>query len=157
LVAQLIEYLGELKIGDPDAEDTYFGPLCSKRQREIVEGFIAAGVEDGAKLVHGGGRPADLDTGWFVEPTIFVDVKNDMRIAQEEIFGPVLSVISYSDEAEAIAIANDSRFGLGGAVFAPDPDKGLELASRIVTGTCAVNGGPPSGGGGPFGGRKESG
>jgi betaine-aldehyde dehydrogenase len=157
LVAQLIEFVSDLKLGDPDDDDTYFGPLCSQRQREIVESFIAAGLEDGAKLVHGGTRPADRHTGWFVEPTIFVDVRNDMRIAQEEIFGPVLSVISYSDEDEAIAIANDSRFGLGGAVFAPDPEKGLELASRIVTGTCAVNGGPPSGGGGPFGGRKESG
>jgi betaine-aldehyde dehydrogenase len=157
VVAQLIDYLGELKVGDPDDEDTYFGPLCSQRQRDIVEGFIAAGLEDGAKLVHGGGRPADRPTGWFVEPTVFVDVTNDMRIAQEEIFGPVLSVISYSDEDEAIRIANDSRFGLGGAVFAHDPEQGLALASRIVTGTCAVNGGPPSGGGGPFGGRKESG
>ncbi len=157
LVAQLREYVSTLKVGDPDDADTYFGPLCSQRQRDIVESFISAGIEDGAKLVHGGGRPEGLEKGWFVEPTIFLDVRNDMRIAQEEIFGPVLSVISYSDEDEAIAIANDSRFGLGGTVFAPTTEHAIELASRIVTGTCAVNGGPPSGGGGPFGGRKESG
>jgi aldehyde dehydrogenase (NAD+) len=108
-------------------------------------------------VVLGGGRPAGLNKGWYVEPTIFIDVDNRMEIAQEEIFGPVLSVISYRDEAEAIAIANDSQYGLGGAVFAADVEHGLDVAAQIVTGTCSVNGGPPSGGGGPFGGRKQSG
>jgi aldehyde dehydrogenase (NAD+) len=80
-----------------------------------------------------------------------------MEIAQEEIFGPVLSVITYRDEADAVKIANDSMYGLGGSVYAPDPERGLEIAAQVVTGTCAINGGPPSGGGGPFGGRKQSG
>jgi aldehyde dehydrogenase (NAD+) len=123
----------------------------------VVERFIASGVAEGAKIVLGGGRPADQPKGWYVEPTIFVDVDPKMEIAQEEIFGPVLSVITYTDEDQAIAIANDSKYGLGGAVFAHDPEHGIEVASRVVTGTCSVNGGPPSGGGGPFGGRKESG
>jgi betaine-aldehyde dehydrogenase len=157
LVAQLVERIAGLKLGDPNDEDTYFGPLCSSRQRDIVEGYIASGLQQGARIACGGQRPASQPTGWFLEPTVFTDVDNSMRIAQEEIFGPVLSVISYSAEDEAIAIANDSAFGLGGAVFAPDPEHGLDLARRIVTGTCAVNGGPPSGGGGPFGGRKQSG
>jgi len=157
LVAQLVERIAGLKLGDPNDEDTYFGPLCSSRQRDIVEGYIASGLQQGARIACGGKRPASQPTGWFLEPTVFTDVHNSMRIAQEEIFGPVLSVISYSAEDEAIAIANDSAFGLGGAVFAPDPEHGLDVARRIVTGTCAVNGGPPSGGGGPFGGRKQSG
>jgi len=157
LVTQLVAKIATLKLGDPNDEDTYFGPLCSERQRDIVESYVASGLAQGARLACGGKRPASQPTGWFFEPTVFTDVHNSMRIAQEEIFGPVLSVISYASEEEAIAIANDSSFGLGGAVFAPDPEHGLDVARRIVTGTCAVNGGPPSGGGGPFGGRKQSG
>ncbi|HEY3604464.1 MAG TPA: aldehyde dehydrogenase family protein [Sporichthyaceae bacterium] len=157
LVGQLVETIAGLKLGDPNDEDTYFGPLCSARQRDIVESYVASGLAQGARIACGGKRPEAHPTGWFFEPTVFFDVDNAMRIAQEEIFGPVLSVISYAAEDEAIAIANDSAFGLGGAVFAPDPEHGLEVARRIVTGTCAVNGGPPSGGGGPFGGRKQSG
>jgi aldehyde dehydrogenase (NAD+) len=157
VVEQLVEHVSKLKVGDPHEADTDFGPLAAARQRENVERFIASGVAEGAKIVLGGGRPADQPTGWYVEPTIFVDVDSKMEIAQEEIFGPVLSVITYSDEDEAIAIANDSKYGLGGAVFAKDPEHGIEIASKIITGTCAVNGGPPSGGGAPFGGRKDSG
>ncbi|MUL64564.1 hypothetical protein BOO86_08835 [Mycobacterium sp. CBMA 234] len=157
VVAQLVDYVSAMKVGDPHDEDTDFGPVASARQRQVVERFIASGVAQGARAVLGGGRPADQPRGWYVEPTIFVDVDPKMDIAQEEIFGPVLSVMTYQDESEAVAIANDSRFGLGGAVFAPDPELGIDIASRIVTGTCAVNGGPPSGGGAPFGGRKDSG
>jgi aldehyde dehydrogenase (NAD+) len=154
---QLVEYVSALKVGDPHQADTDFGPVASARQRQIVEGFIASGIAQGARIVLGGGRPSDQPRGWYVEPTIFVDVDPEMEIAQEEIFGPVLSVITYSNEREAVAIANDSKYGLGGAVFAADAERGIEIASRINTGTCAVNGGPPSGGGAPFGGRKESG
>ena len=157
LVAQIVDFVSAKKVGDPHDSDTYFGPLASRKQREIVEGFIASGRDEGAKVVLGGGRPEGLDRGWFVEPTVFVNVDNSMRIAQEEIFGPVLSVIAYRDEDEAIAIANDSQYGLGGAVFAPTVEHGLAIAARVVTGTCSVNGGPPSGGGGPFGGVKASG
>jgi betaine-aldehyde dehydrogenase len=157
LVGQLVEKIASLKLGDPDDADTFFGPLCSSKQRDIVESYVASALDQGARLACGGKRPESQPTGWFYEPTVFVDVDNAMRIAQEEIFGPVLSVISYASEDEAIAIANDTVFGLGGAVFAPDPEHGLDVARRIITGTCAVNGGPPSGGGGPFGGRKQSG
>jgi betaine-aldehyde dehydrogenase len=157
VVEQLVDYVADMKVGDPHEPDTDFGPLAAERQRTIVEQFIASGIAEGAKVVLGGGRPSDQPKGWYVEPTIFVDVKPSMTIAQEEIFGPVLSVLTYRDEAEAIAIANDSKYGLGGAVYASDPEHGIEVASQIVTGTCSVNGGPPSGGGGPFGGRKDSG
>ena len=118
VVGQLADYVREMKIGDPHDADTDFGPLAAARQRDNAERFIASGLAEGAKVVLGGGRPADQPKGWYVEPTIFTDVDNRMEIAQEEIFGPVLSVISYRDEAEAIAIANDSQYGLGGAVFA---------------------------------------
>jgi aldehyde dehydrogenase (NAD+) len=157
VVGQLADYVSRMKVGDPHDADTDFGPLAAARQRDNAERFIASGLADGAKVVLGGGRPAAQRKGWYVEPTIFIDVDNRMEIAQEEIFGPVLSVISYRDEAEAIAIANDSQYGLGGAVFAADVEHGLDVAAQIVTGTCSVNGGPPSGGGGPFGGRKQSG
>jgi betaine-aldehyde dehydrogenase len=157
VVDQLVEYVSAMKVGDPHDPHTDFGPLAAARQRDTVERFIASGLAEGAKLALGGGRPASQPRGWYMEPTIFVDVGNTMQIAQEEIFGPVLSVISYTHEGEAIAIANDSKYGLGGAVFAADPEHGIEVASKIITGSCSVNGGPPSGGGGPFGGRKQSG
>jgi betaine-aldehyde dehydrogenase len=157
VVGQLADHVAGMKVGDPHDADTEFGPLASARQRATVERFIASGREQGAKVALGGGRPAYLRRGWYVEPTIFTDVDNQMEIAQEEIFGPVLSVITYRDEAEAVKIANDSVYGLGGSVYAADPERGLEIAARVITGTCAVNGGPPSGGGGPFGGRKQSG
>jgi aldehyde dehydrogenase (NAD+) len=154
---QLVEYVAAMKVGDPHEPDTDFGPVAAARQRDRVEGYIASGTEEGAKIVLGGSRPAGFEKGWYVEPTIFVDVDNDMRIAREEIFGPVLSVLTYDTEEEAIAIANDSEYGLGGAVFGDDVDHALEVASRIDTGTCAINEAPPSGGGGPFGGLKRSG
>ncbi|QRP42829.1 aldehyde dehydrogenase family protein [Amycolatopsis sp. FDAARGOS 1241] len=157
VVQQLVDHISAMKLGDPHEPDTDFGPLAAKRQLEKVEQFVASGRAQGAKVVLGGVRPADRPTGWYFEPTVFVDVDNGMEIAQEEIFGPVLSVITYSDEDEAIAIANDSKYGLGGAVFATDAEEGIRVATRIVTGTVQVNGGPPAGGGGPFAGRKHSG
>jgi betaine-aldehyde dehydrogenase len=156
-VDRLIDFVAGMTVGDPHDEGTGFGPLASLRQRERVERYISSGREEGAKVVLGGGRPAGLDRGWFVEPTIFVNVDNSMTIAREEIFGPVLVVLPYGTEDEAVAIANDSVYGLGGAVYTADPDHGLAIASRLRTGTCAINNGLPAGGGGPFGGYKHSG
>jgi betaine-aldehyde dehydrogenase len=104
-----------------------------------VEGYLAAGLAEGATVALGGGRPEQFDKGWYVEPTVFAGVDNKMRIAQEEIFGPVLSLIGYSDVDEAVAIANDSRYGLSGSVWTADSNAGLDVARRIRTGTCNVN------------------
>jgi aldehyde dehydrogenase (NAD+) len=157
LVERLVSAVSAMKVGDPHDPDTAFGPLVAERQRDRVEGYIAAGRQAGATVALGGGRPASQPKGWFVEPTIFVNVSNAMTIAREEIFGPVVSVIEYGTEDEAVAIANDSEYGLGGAVFTADIEHGLEVAARIKTGTCRVNEAPPGGGGGPFGGVKRSG
>ena len=129
-------------VGDPHDEATHIGPLVSERQRSRVEGYIEAGKSEGARLVTGGGRPADLDRGWFVQPTVFTDVRPDATIAQEEIFGPVVAVIPYKDEDEAIAIANNSQYGLNGSVFTSDVERGLRVAARIHTGTVELNGNP---------------
>jgi betaine-aldehyde dehydrogenase len=156
-VDRLTDFVGGMAVGDPHKDDTDFGPLASRRQRDRVEGYIATGLGEGAKVVLGGGRPAGIERGWFIEPTIFVQVDNSMTIAQEEIFGPVLAVMSYRTEDEAVAVANDSPYGLGGAVYTSDLDRGLAIASQVRTGTCAINDGLPAGGGGPFGGYKRSG
>jgi aldehyde dehydrogenase (NAD+) len=111
-----------------------------RRQRDRVEGYIARGQEEGAQLVTGGGRPAGLDRGWFVEPTVFADVNNSSTIAQEEIFGPVLSVIAADDERHAVQIANDTIYGLNAAVFSNDIDRAYEVARRIRSGTVGQNG-----------------
>jgi aldehyde dehydrogenase (NAD+) len=157
LVDALTETLAKMKIGDPHDEDTDFGPVAAERQRIKVEAYIQQGIEEGAVLAFGGGRPATMSRGWYVEPTVFRDVDNKMAIAQEEIFGPVISVIPYRDVVEAVAIANDSQFGLFGSVYGPDVAVAVDVARQLQTGTCAVNEGPPSGGGGPFGGLKQSG
>jgi aldehyde dehydrogenase (NAD+) len=128
------------RIGDPADPLTEFGPLVSARQRDRVEGYIRKGLEEGARITAGGGRPASMPTGWYVEPTVFVDVDNSMTIAREEIFGPVVVVMPYRDEAEAIAIANDSEYGLHGTVWTQDADHGLEVARQVRAGTLAVNG-----------------
>jgi acyl-CoA reductase-like NAD-dependent aldehyde dehydrogenase len=145
-----------LTVGDPLADATEIGPLVSRKQRDRVEGYIAKGRAEGARLTTGGGRPADLDRGWYVEPTIFADVDNSATIAREEIFGPVLSVIRYDDIDQAVAIANDSDYGLGGSVWTADPDRGLAVARRINTGSIGVNGYTLDPGS-PFGGVKASG
>ncbi|MFD0365521.1 aldehyde dehydrogenase [Nocardia sp. GCM10030253] len=156
ILEALVEHVKTMKVGDPTDPTVILGPLISERQRERVEGYIAKGKEEGARLVLGGGRPADLDRGWFVEPTIFADVDNSSTIAQEEIFGPVLSVIPYDTEDEAIAIANDSVYGLAGSVWTSDVEHGAEIAARVRTGTYAINwyAFDPSS---PFGGYKSSG
>ncbi|HEX8802915.1 MAG TPA: aldehyde dehydrogenase family protein, partial [Acidimicrobiales bacterium] len=143
--------------GDPFADGTRLGPLSSKAQVERVTGYIEKGIEEGAKVVTGGpGQPEGLDDGYFVRPTVFSGVRNDMTIAQEEIFGPVLSIIAYDDEDEAARIANDSSYGLAGGVWSADPERAKAFARRIRTGQIEVNGGAfnPSA---PFGGFKNSG
>jgi aldehyde dehydrogenase (NAD+) len=142
---------------DPFADGAMLGPLASQAQVERVNGYIQKGIDEGAKLVTGGtGRPEGLDEGYFVRPTVFSEVRNDMTIAQEEIFGPVLSIIAYDDEDNAATIANDSAYGLAGGVWSADPERAKSFARRIRTGQIEVNGGAfnPSA---PFGGFKNSG
>jgi aldehyde dehydrogenase (NAD+) len=142
---------------DPFADGTMLGPLSSRAQVERVTGYIQKGIDEGAKLVTGGPeQPEGLGDGYFVKPTVFSDVRNDMTIAQEEIFGPVLSIIGYEDEDDAAAIANDTVYGLAGGVWAADGDRAKAFARRIRTGQIEVNGGAfnPNA---PFGGFKNSG
>ena len=153
----LVEAVRALTVGDPLDAATEVGPLVAERQRDRVEGYIRIGQEEGAKVAIGGGRPEGIDKGWFVEPTVFVDVDNSMRIAQEEIFGPVLSVIPFDDEADAVRIANDSEYGLCGGVFTGDTERGISVARQIRTGTYMVNSGIPIDFSSPFGGYKASG
>jgi len=129
-----------VQVGDPFAETTQMGPLVAKRQQDRVLGYIEKGKAEGASVVTGGNRPAHLEKGWFVEPTLFTDADNDMTIAREEIFGPVGTIITYKDEEEAIAIANDSNYGLSGGVFTDDPDRAYAIARRIRTGNFGQNG-----------------
>ncbi|MBV6759308.1 aldehyde dehydrogenase [Rhodococcus opacus] len=152
----LVAGAGFMAVGDPSDPAAQLGPLISEKQRDRVEGYIAKGKEQGARVVLGGGRPDGLEKGWYVEPTIFADVDNSMTIAREEIFGPVLSVIPYDSEDEAIKIANDSDYGLAGSVYTTDIDHGLAVAKQIRTGTYAINwyAFDP---GSPFGGYKASG
>ena len=127
------------RVGDPFDPSTKLGPLTSARQRDRVEGYIAKGVEEGAKLVTGGRRPGHLDRGWFVEPTVFGQVDNASTIAQQEIFGPVLSVIPAADEDDMVAIANDTIYGLNASVFTPDADRARAVARRLRSGTVGHN------------------
>jgi aldehyde dehydrogenase (NAD+) len=153
LAAQAI---AALKLGDPLDPSTRLGPLISATQRDRVEGYIAKGKQEGARIVMGGGRPTAFSKGYYVEPTIFADVKPKMTIAQEEIFGPVLSVLPYDTEEEAIDIANDTSYGLAGGVWSGDPERAMRVARRMRTGQVDVNGGkfnPLA----PFGGYKQSG
>ena len=129
----------DLTVGDPLADSTEIGPLVSERQRERVLEYIQLGIDSGAKLVAGGGIPKDQPKGWFVSPTVFADVDNSERIAQEEIFGPVLTITPYSDDAEAVRIANDSEFGLAGTVWSQNTDRATDIARAIDTGTVGVN------------------
>jgi len=143
--------------GDPQDPANMMGPLISAKQRNRVEGYIRTGIEEGARLVVGGGRPAHLPKGWFVEPTLFVDVDNSMTIAREEIFGPVLTVIPYDGDDDAVRIANDSGYGLSGAVASADHERAMSVARRIRTGSISINGGVWYGADMPYGGYKNSG
>jgi betaine-aldehyde dehydrogenase len=144
------------KVGEPLDPETAVGPLVAERQRDRVMGYIEKGREEGARVVVGGGRPAAFSKGWFVEPTVFADVDNKMTIAQEEIFGPVLAVIPYDSEEDAVRIANESDYGLSGSVWTSDAAAGLEIAKRVRTGTYGVNGSSMNFAA-PFGGYKQSG
>ncbi len=158
VVDAVVESVSKMKVGDALDPEVEVGPLVAERQRDRVEGYIKIGQEEGAKVATGGGRPAGLEKGWFVEPTVFVDVENSMRIAQEEIFGPVLAVIPYDGgDKEAVAIANDSSYGLCGSVWTSDPARGLEVARSVRTGTFMLNSPIPIDFSTPFGGYKESG
>jgi aldehyde dehydrogenase (NAD+) len=156
VVEKVSAAVAAMPVGLPDDPASMIGPLISEKQRERVEGYIQKGVDEGARIVTGGGRPEGLDDGWFVQPTVFADVDNSMTIAQEEIFGPVLAIIPFDTEEDAIRIANDSVYGLAGSVFTTDFGKAVEIAKKIRTGTYAVNmyAFDP---GAPFGGYKNSG
>ncbi|MBM3808109.1 MAG: aldehyde dehydrogenase family protein [Acidimicrobiia bacterium] len=148
--------LAKLTLGDPFDKNTRLGPLASAGQRDSVLGYIEHGKQEGATLVTGGGRPANLPTGFYVEPTIFANVDNRMRIAQEEIFGPVLAIIPYESEADAVSMANDSEYGLAGGVWAATPERALGVARQLRTGQVDINGGRFNALA-PFGGYKKSG
>ena len=148
--------LAKLTLGDPFDQNTRLGPLASAGQRDSVLEFIEQGKKEGATLVAGGGRPAEPAKGFYVEPTIFANVDNKMGIAQEEIFGPVLVIIPYDTEADAVAIANDSPYGLAGGVWAGTPERALAVAKQLRTGQVDINGGRFNVLA-PFGGYKKSG
>jgi len=148
--------VGAMVVGPALDPATECGPLVAERQRDRVEGYLQIGRDEGARVAVGGGRPAGLDDGWFVEPTLFVDVDNTMRIAREEIFGPVLALLPYDDDADAVAIANDNDYGLSGTVWTEDSERGLDIARKVRTGTYTVNGFGLDFGS-PFGGFKASG
>ena len=160
VVEALVENVSVMPVGDPADEGTVFGPLANHKQKESVEGYIRQGVEEGATIAYGGGDvdglPGHVADGAYVQPTVFRDVDNSMTIAQEEIFGPVLQVIPYDTVDEAVQIANDSDYGLAGAVYSADPEAALKVAQRVRTGTMGINwyAFDPSA---PFGGFKNSG
>ncbi|XVU28264.1 aldehyde dehydrogenase [Actinoplanes sp. CA-054009] len=150
----MVESLG---VGDPSADTTFIGPMVRPDQQQRVRDYIDLGVAEGARIVTGGSQiPAGLEKGNYVTPTLFADVDNSMRIAQEEIFGPVLVVIAYEDEDDAVRIANESEYGLSGGIWSGDPDRAMAVARRLRTGTVTING-APIGFDGPFGGFKNSG
>jgi aldehyde dehydrogenase (NAD+) len=157
LVELLKAQVSGYSTGDPGEKATALGPVVSKTQFEKVQALIQAGIDEGATVEAGGpGLPDGLDKGYFIRPTVFSGVTPDMRIAKEEIFGPVLSVLTYTDEDEAIKIANDSEYGLSGAVQSADPEHAFRVASRIRTGMVHLNGAPLDQAA-PFGGYKKSG
>jgi aldehyde dehydrogenase (NAD+) len=153
----LTAVMANIPYGDPTDPAVLSGPQVSALQRDRVQGHIDRAVEQGARLVTGGGRPAHLPAGYYIEPTLFADVDNAMRIAQEEVFGPVLAVIAYEDDDDAVRIANDSAYGLSGGVFAGSHERAMAIASRIRTGSVGVNGGLWYGADSPYGGYKSSG
>jgi acyl-CoA reductase-like NAD-dependent aldehyde dehydrogenase len=151
------EVEGKFQPSDPFADFAMLGPLSSQAQVDRVNGYIQKGIDEGAKLVTGGtGKPEGLEGGYYVKPTVFSEVTNDMTIAREEIFGPVLSILPYDTEEDAVRIANDTPYGLSGGVWAGDKDRAQKVARRIRTGQIEVNGGAfnPNA---PFGGYKQSG
>lgn len=157
-VDALAAELAGITVGDPTDSSTQLGPLVNRRQQQRVLDYIRIGQDEGARLVVGGTEaPAGIERGWYVRPTLFADAQNSMRIAQEEIFGPVLTVIGYRDAQDAVALANDSGYGLAGSVWTADTERGLSIAAAIKTGTFGVNQGYTMDPFAPFGGVKDSG
>lgn len=157
-VDALAEMVTALPVGDPTDPATEVGPMVARRQQDRVRGFIAAGRQEGARLLVGGDdQPSGLGHGWYIRPTLFTDVANTMSIAREEIFGPVLSVIPYGDDAEAVRIANDSEYGLSGSVWTADMARGLAVARTVRAGSYGINQPYSMDPAAPFGGMKASG
>ncbi|HEX3796194.1 MAG TPA: aldehyde dehydrogenase [Acidimicrobiales bacterium] len=157
VVDAVVAGVGAMVVGDPMDPATEVGPVVAERQRARIEGYLDSGREEGATVAIGGGRPSAQTKGWYVEPTVFSHVDNKMKIAQEEIFGPVLVVIPYDGDAQAVEIANDSNYGLCGSVWTNDNDRGLGIARQVRTGTYMLNAPVPIDFSTPFGGYKESG
>ncbi|MCF6387517.1 aldehyde dehydrogenase [Mycobacterium sp. MBM] len=149
--------LGGIKPGDPNSKRTVCGPVISARQRDRIQGYLDSAVAEGGRFACGGGRPADLDTGFFIEPTVIAGLDNSAKVSREEIFGPVLTVIAHDGDDDAVRIANDSPYGLSGTVFGADDDRAQAVASRLRVGTVNVNGGIWYSADAPFGGYKQSG
>jgi aldehyde dehydrogenase (NAD+) len=150
-------YLSNVRYGNPHDKGQFMGPLINLRQQQRVLAYIEIAKSEGARLVCGGGVPEHLERGYYIEPTVFADVTNDMTIAQEEIFGPVLAVIQYKNDDDAVRIANDSIYGLSGSIFSADIERALAMAKRIRTGTLNINGAAFFAPDAPFGGYKQSG
>jgi aldehyde dehydrogenase (NAD+) len=153
---KLTTYFSMVPYGDPQSPDVIMGPVISEKQRDRILGYIEKGKAEGAEIAIGGGRPANMPKGWFVEPTLFVDVDNSMTIAREEIFGPVLCLMAHDGDDDAVRIANDSDYGLAGNVIG-SLDRAIGVARRVRGGMMSVNGGAAHGTDMPFGGYKQSG
>ena len=149
--------MGGIKPGDPTNPGTVCGPVISERQRDRVQSYLDLAIDEGGRFACGGGSPADRDRGFFIEPTVIAGLDNTARVAREEIFGPVLTVIAHDGDDDAIRIANDSPYGLSGTVFSADPDRAQAAAARLRVGTVNVNGGVWYSADAPFGGYKQSG
>ncbi|MEN4477347.1 aldehyde dehydrogenase [Mycolicibacterium cosmeticum] len=149
--------LGGIKPGDPNSKRTVCGPVISARQRDRIQGYLDSAIAEGGRFACGGGRPADLDKGFFIEPTVIAGLNNSAKVAREEIFGPVLTVIAHDGDDDAVRIANDSPYGLSGTVFSGDDGRAQAVAARLRVGTVNVNGGVWYSADAPFGGYKQSG
>jgi aldehyde dehydrogenase (NAD+) len=156
-VAAAAGTMGGIKPGDPSSPRTVCGPVISARQRDRVQSYLDLAIEEGGTFACGGGRPDDRDTGFFIEPTVIAGLDNSARVAREEIFGPVLTVIAHDGDDDAVRIANDSPYGLSGTVFSADPQRAAGVAARLRVGTVNVNGGVWYSADAPFGGYKQSG